>query len=350
MPKVSGRIYCSSDWHNPPDKLKASVKAFIQEAKKGNADLVIGVGDLFDLMDYPWQDFISREGAIQELLDELGDLRFVYIEGNHDPLKWIKRVMANFEPQHLQIWSGPGIYELQLDGRRYQFTHGDQWAIDWKWLRKLSDLLVQIAPVEPVRRLWHWWVNRMNPGRIAQRIELRRARLAALRRGSAQWLREEALERKEESAYNRFVGWIHGGAGGHAETNDSLVVCGHTHKPWISRAWDSPRVYDDGDMVDSWSYLIIEGGGVTTCWLEGDYDGGPWADLNETLFDRVTLFVLLAGVVAILVAPPIWIILALAALPSLPWWLALLPVGAGIALFALGSLLVWVDQKLSTRG
>ena len=352
MPKAETyrKVYCSSDWHNPPDKLKESVKAFIQKAKEGNADLIIGVGDIFDLMDYPWRDFTLEKGAIQEFSDQLGDLEFVYVEGNHDPLKWVKKVMAHFEFQHLQIWSGPGVYELNLHGTRYQFIHGDQWAMDWKWLRKVSDLLVQIAPWGPVRRLWHWWVNRMNPGGLTRRIALRKARRMKLPKASAQWQHEAMLEEKERGRYDQITGWIHGGAGGHAEANDCVVVCGHTHKPWTSGAWESPRVYDDGDMVDSWSYLVIEKGDVKPDWLQEDYDENPKQDLDETLFDRVMLLILLAGVVIAFLALPIWIVMVLAALPSLPLWLAWLPLAAGVGLFAIGSVLDWVDQKFGTRG
>lgn len=213
-------VYCSSDWHNSPHKLKGSVKTFIDKAKI-DADLIVGNGDLFDLMEYPWREFVNGK-AIQELNEKLEGKKFIYVAGNHDPARYVRKVIRG---TNIELVS-PN-YQVTLDSRTYYFTHGHRWGI-WSWLWKLSDILLVVAP--PIyRRL----VNRDTP--------------------------RQAKERKEKEKYNWKTGVIHSGASQFAEQNDITVVIGHTHKPWAAGSWDFSLMYDDGDMLDSQTYLRIEG-------------------------------------------------------------------------------------------
>ena len=214
-------VYCSSDWHNSQVELKDSVRTFIRKAKV-DADLIIGNGDLFDLMEYHWKNFVNCK-AVQQLKEELEGKKFIYVVGNHDPAKYVKRVIV--EP-NIQIVSRN--FRVSLDNRTYHFTHGHQWAIDWSWLRKFSDILIVVAPP-----MYHWWLNKVTPRKLK--------------------------EKEEREKYNRITGLIHSGASQFAEQNDIVVVIGHTHKPWFAGDWESSLMYDDGDMLDSQTYLRIEG-------------------------------------------------------------------------------------------
>ncbi len=380
MPKVKDylKVYCSSDWHNPPDRLEDSVRRFIEEAKAGGADLVIGVGDLFDLADYPWKRFADEGGAIQQLGELLKGhgLEFIYIEGNHDPIYWIDKVIApkkypylNFP--NLEVFHGKekgDVCAVNVGDSTYHFVHGDQWALDWKWLRKLSRLTIPIASLGPIRRLTHWWVSRMNPAGIKRKAlwlerEAKRAqeKWQAKReqdKGSPDWRkwdRQAKKAREERERYNQVTGWIHGGASGHAETNKCVVVCGHTHKPWEAAAdEDTPRLYDDGDMVDSCRYLVIDEKGVTSHKLKGKCQHSSMEDGEEGSLDKVTLRILQAAVTTFvlglgiaLLPIPISISTLLAGYPSLPGqvlWLARWLLIIGVGLFVIGSVLDWVAQ------
>ena len=86
-------IYCSSDWHCQPAQLTPNMRNFILRAKEKNA-LMTGVGDLFDLVPHKWDKYKipQRDGerygfsrAVIEFRDLLGDARFIYVAGNHDP-------------------------------------------------------------------------------------------------------------------------------------------------------------------------------------------------------------------------------------------------------------------------
>jgi metallophosphoesterase superfamily enzyme len=96
-------VYCSSDWHCPPQGLRQQVKEFIRKAKL-DADLIVGNGDLFDLMEYPWREFVECK-TVQEFSEELEGKPFVYVAGNHDPAKYIRKVIAipNVQIMHGQF-------------------------------------------------------------------------------------------------------------------------------------------------------------------------------------------------------------------------------------------------------
>ena len=217
-------VYCSSDWHCPPQGLRESVKQFIRKAKV-DADLIVGNGDLFDLMEYPWKEFVNCK-AVQEFEEELEGKRFIYVAGNHDPVKYVKRVIAipNVEIRRRE-------FRQDVDKTTYYFTHGHQWGFWWSWLRWLSDMLIVVAPP-----IYHWWLDKISP--------------------------RKANEKGEKEKYNRLTGLIHSGASQFAERNNIIVVIGHTHKPWFAGDWQLPIMYDDGDMLDSQTYLRIEAGKI----------------------------------------------------------------------------------------
>ncbi len=215
-------VYCSSDWHNPPEGLRNSVKMFIRKAK-ADADLIVGNGDLFDLMEYPWKKFVNCK-AVRELKEELEGKKFVYVAGNHDPVKYVKKIING---PNIEIVSR--IYRVTLNNRTHHFTHGFQWGFLWPGLIKFSDFLVVVVPL-----IYRWWLTKVTPRK----------------------LKEEG----EREKYNKITGFIHSGACQFAEKNDIVVVIGHTHKPWFAGEWKFPLMYDDGDMLDSKTYLRIEEG------------------------------------------------------------------------------------------
>jgi len=226
-------VYCSSDWHSSPHELSKSAKEFIDKAKV-DADLIVGNGDLFDLMEYDWKKFVDCK-AIQELKERLEGKEFVYVAGNHDPEKYVRKIIA-----------GPNIqvkrreFEVTLMGRTYHFTHGHRWAIDWSWLRKFSDILIVVVP--PLYHRWLKWQNRVSPRKLKEKEEIEK--------------------------YNRKTGLIHSAASKLAEQKDKVVIVGHTHKPWFAGDWESSLMYDDGDMLDSRTYLRIEGDKVERLCLD----------------------------------------------------------------------------------
>jgi predicted phosphodiesterase len=114
-------VYCSSDWHCPPQGFAQQVKEFTGKPTV-DADLIVGGGGLSDLMEYPYKQLGDCK-AVQEFVEELEGNPFVYVAGNHDRAKYIRKVTAipNIQIMHRE-------FPLKLGETTYRFTHGHEWG------------------------------------------------------------------------------------------------------------------------------------------------------------------------------------------------------------------------------
>jgi hypothetical protein len=199
---------------------------------------------------------------------------------------------------------------------------------------------------------------RVTPGGLKRRIKQLESEREGELKGSDERGRTNRRLERERQRYDEATGWVHGGAGRHAETNECLVICGHTHKPWKADGFEGEkpvqRVHDDGDLVDSCTYLVIEGGTATLQRLEGKCK--PEKSKPESSLDQVTRWALLAGLasallglVIALLPIPISVSTLLGRYPWLPGWIvwqATTFLAAGVALFAVGCVLDMVARRL----
>jgi predicted phosphodiesterase len=227
-------VYCSSDWHCGPKALSDNVRKFLDRAVV-DSDLIIGNGDLFDVMREGLKSFVDCP-SIRELKGRLQGKEFIYVTGNHDPEKYVRRII---EAPHIKVVGKN--YDKTLGNTRYRFVHGYHWGLIWSWLQYLCDLLILL------RAAWvyNWWVNKVNSAR-------------------------QAKYKGEKEKYDRLTGHVHRGACKFAEQEDMVVIVGHTHKPWAAGDWEKYFMYDDGDMLDSGTYLRIEDDKVERLRIEDD--------------------------------------------------------------------------------
>lgn len=223
-------IWASSDWHCDYEKLKQSVVEWIELGKEGKHRL-IGVGDLFDILPWgkkKWQQALSI-GQLAALLDSYP---FDYVAGNHDPFVIMKELTAPYPniTVHKRL-------KLEEGGRRYFFSHGHRWAIDWGFLglRRVApwivEKMVDIAPGFWYRfcRRQGWLASHPSPG---------------------------TSKGKEKERITRLTRIIWAGASDHALKEDCCVVLGHTHtSARREHGVDEEtgfRAYmvDDGDLPD----------------------------------------------------------------------------------------------------
>jgi len=229
-------IWVSSDWYCDPDRLKKAVVDWVTLGKEGNHRL-IGDGDLFDIL--PWgKKKWEQPASIKQLAKLLDGYPFDYVAGNHDYYKIMKKLVAPYSniTVHKRL-------ELEIGGRKYFFSHGHRWAIDWGFLglNKVAPGFVEIM-VDYVPDLWY---------RICRW------------RG---WLRTHptpgASAGKEKERITKLIRTIWAGAADHALKNDCCVILGHTHvtgrrergisKQVVSQAY----MVDDGDLPDG-TYVEI---------------------------------------------------------------------------------------------
>jgi predicted phosphodiesterase len=229
-------IWVSSDWHCQPDKLKQAVVQWIRLGKEGNHHL-IGNGDLFDILplgEKKWE----QAASIEQLATELDGYPFDYVAGNHDPDQSMKKKMAPYSniTLHRRL-------EREEGRRRYLFTHGHRWAVDWGFLgiRRIAPWLVE-KMVDIAPGLWYrfcrwrgWLASHPTPG---------------------------APLGKEKERITRLTRIIWAGASDHALRHDCCVILGHTHttgrrERGISREIEfQAYMVDDGDLPDG-TYVEI---------------------------------------------------------------------------------------------
>ena len=178
-----------------------------------NIDLVVGVGDILDMVRCDTEDILGSKIGVMLLL---GLKRLIlkkktrFVPGNHDP-ELGKTLTA-------LLGIDIAAEDFILDG--FQFTHGYQfdplcsWA-PWKWLKKVAPFFYRTP------RDW----------------------------------KERNREKWQEK-----VGVIYGKVYSYLEKRTDLrgVVMGHTHYPSIHYLETSQVVFDCGDGLDSESCLWLD--------------------------------------------------------------------------------------------
>jgi len=178
-----------------------------------NIDLVVGAGDILDMVRCTIEDILGSKIGVTLLL---GLKRLIlkkktrFVPGNHDPELG----------KTLTALLGVDVVtkDFVLDG--FQFTHGYQfdplcrWA-PWKWLKKVAPFFYRTP------RDW----------------------------------KERNREKWQEK-----VGMIYGKVYSYLEKRTDLrgVVMGHTHYPSIHYLETSQVVFDCGDGLDSESCLFLD--------------------------------------------------------------------------------------------
>jgi len=192
-------VWVSSDWHCQPDKLKEAVVEWIHLGKEENHRL-IGDGDLFDILPLGTKAW-AQPASIEQLAAVLDGYPFDYVAGNHDPHRFVKKLIAPYSniTLHKQL-------KLEVDQRMYFFTHGHRWAVDWGFLG-----LRHIAP---------WFVETMVD--FAPGLWYKFCRWQG-------WLASEATPGREKEKITNLTRIIWAGASDHALKANCCVVLGHTH-------------------------------------------------------------------------------------------------------------------------
>ncbi len=119
-------IYIISDMHikfceSNEDRERRKRAISFLDSLKGNADLLILNGDIFDLW-YDWKSVIIK--GFFPILKKLADLQesgcqLILIPGNHD--FWF----GDFFPEYLQVKICQDQYTDTIDGKKILVTHGD---------------------------------------------------------------------------------------------------------------------------------------------------------------------------------------------------------------------------------
>lgn len=125
------KIAAISDVHvkAPHDEADKLLSAFFGHPDVKNSDYIVLLGDIFDLLVGPHDEYLTMYPHLFGRMDELqkSGKRILFFEGNHDVHleKLFKKIWKNNE---VVITQNPIIETIE--GKKYYFSHGDEHEID----------------------------------------------------------------------------------------------------------------------------------------------------------------------------------------------------------------------------
>lgn len=125
------KIAAISDVHikSAHDEADNLLTAFLNHPEVQKSDYILLLGDIFDLMCGPHEEYLSAYSHLFNLLTDLqkSGKKIYFFEGNHDVHleKLFKKLWPNDE---VKVTQTPIIEEI--DGRQYYFSHGDEHEVD----------------------------------------------------------------------------------------------------------------------------------------------------------------------------------------------------------------------------
>jgi len=230
-------IVAVSDFHIHDDSRLDIIKLFIQRMDSVKPDILVYLGDVGDPWEETW-DVIRNTQSWREL-GELNQRRRgegltnIWVNRNHDYSAKRKYLpAARIRPEY----RAEGIV----------FKHG--WEFDWIW--NGFDFIWNVPLFRGISPVAYWLSSRFP--RLSIWLWSRLRALPCLKKETP--YQQKAAGAKEE--WNSHVGLMHWRAMDYAQRTRVRLVIGHTHCPAVC----DNLLADDGDMVDSFSFLYIQDG------------------------------------------------------------------------------------------
>lgn len=221
----------------PEDRENAAIVLEFLDDICGRYELLVLNGDIFDLYN-EWEHLIIRQYF--PLLHRLANIRdagcrITYISGNHD--FWFN----GFLDKELGFELFQDKFELNADGQKMVFTHGD--------LYTTNDLRYQLFRRLIRMRLIKTTFNLIHPN-LALKIGEKLSRSSRFREVSQTLLKRRGQGLKSWARQNIEKG------------KADIVILGHSHDPQIIQ-YDSGFYANAGDWLRNHSYLEIDSGKIT---------------------------------------------------------------------------------------
>ena len=230
-------MVAASDFHIYDDSKLDIIRKFVQRVDALKPDILVYLGDVGDPWEETWD--VIRETQSWKELGELNrrrrgqGLTNIWVKRNHD-YSARRKYLAG-------AWMKP---EYRADG--FFFKHG--WEFDWIWNGFDCIWNMPLFPgISPVA----YWLSTKFP-RLSIRLWSCLRALPCFNKGTP--YQQKARGARDD--WNRRVGLIHLRAMDYAQRAKVRLVIGHTHCPMV---YDD-LLADDGDMVDSFSFLYIQDG------------------------------------------------------------------------------------------
>jgi UDP-2,3-diacylglucosamine hydrolase len=232
------KISAISDVHVkvPFDDADKALCRFLTHPQVNDSEYVILLGDIFDLMCGPHQEYIQKFSHIFDLIDvlRLKGIKVMYFEGNHDV--HLERLFKRRWPNDEVILSqGPIIKEIQ--GKSYYFSHGDEHEVDNVSYQKYKSLLLSPA--------LKFIANNVMPYLLLNFLGERASKISR-KRGSREYVEDVVKTRFREGVKETTQGKYNFILGGHSHVQDSYAIS------------ENSIYLNNGYALKSKTFLLIE--------------------------------------------------------------------------------------------
>ncbi len=212
------KIVAISDVHikRPGDDGDQLLFQFLSHPLVTTSDLIVLLGDIFDLMCGPHQEYLNLyKHHFQKITDlQKNGKKIYFFEGNHD---------VHLEKLFKKIWKNNEIFLSQnpvmeiIDGKKYLFSHGDEYDIEnLTYHRYLS--FIRSAPLKFI-------ADYVMPYNLLSYLGERASRLS--RKKGSKSFDPEAVKHKFRSGVSKITrGDFDFVLGGHSHVKDHFVLPG----------------------------------------------------------------------------------------------------------------------------
>ncbi len=242
------KVAAISDVHVkvPFDDADRLLQSFFNHPIVQNAEYIILLGDIFDLMCGPHSAYLEKFSHLFDLMDHAfkRGAKLYFFEGNHD---------VHLEKLFQKRWPGQEIYLSQqpivelINGKTYYFSHGDEHEVDNEKYQQYKSFI--LSP--PLRFV----ANYLMPYKLLNFMGERASKMSR-KRGSKTYNEDLVKERFRKGVQTTTAGQYH------------FVLGGHSHVKDIFELSPTSIYANNGYALKSKTFLLIDNHEITFPSLE----------------------------------------------------------------------------------
>ncbi|WPU65498.1 UDP-2,3-diacylglucosamine diphosphatase [Peredibacter starrii] len=212
------KIAAISDVHvkTPHDEADKLLSAFLDHPEVQSADYVLLLGDIFDLMCGPHEEYIKLYSHLFDRMDALHKKgkKVFFLEGNHD---------VHLQGLFLKRWPNFEILSEQtpviekIDGKLYYFSHGDEHEVDNEAYQRYKEI-IHSAPLRFV-------ANQIMPYAVLNYVGEKASKISR-KKGSRKFDAELVRNRFRNGVQTTTKGEFDFVIGGHSHVKDNYTLPG----------------------------------------------------------------------------------------------------------------------------
>lgn len=232
------KVAAISDVHVkvPHDDADHLLCHFLTHPEVTSADYIVLLGDIFDLMCGPHEEYLSDFGHIFDLMDELQrkGKKVLYYEGNHDI--HLEGLFKKRWPQG-EITTNQYPETFEIDGKIYYFSHGDEHEVNNESYQRYKALLL----TKPLKFV----ANQIMPYSLLNYLGTRASKMSR-KRGSKEY-NEEVVRQNFRNGVTQIT-----------QGKYNFILGGHSHVKDVFAINEYSTYVNNGFALRSKSFVLID--------------------------------------------------------------------------------------------